>query len=113
MKKVVVVYKKKRHRDFLNYLKDSKIKGATFNSVEGFGIQFGHKELHSGAIKNIILHPKIKMEAIILTEDLDEFVSGIQEFLQTGRMADGKIWVEDIENVIRIRTGESGDEGIK
>ena len=113
MKKVTVIFKRKDEMDLLEFIKSTKIKGATFNEVRGFGRQYGHKELISGKDFKINLLPKMKMEAIVLDEEAEDIVLELQEFLQTGRMGDGKIWVENVEDAVRIRTGESGVEAVK
>ncbi|MCD6579296.1 P-II family nitrogen regulator [bacterium] len=112
MKKVVVVFRKKALNDFLGFLKKKDIKGATIYKVKGFGRQFGYKELQKSNSFKINLLDKMKAEMLLPDKNLVDFIDELQELLQTGRMGDGKIWIEPIEDVIRVRTGESGEGAI-
>ncbi len=113
MKKITVIFRENIKKDLLKFLKTIPVKGGTLSDVTGFGRQYGHKELVSGKNFEIIDLPKCRIEMLVLDSDLEHILEKLQEFLQTGRMGDGKIWVEAVERVIRIRTGETGDEAIR
>ena len=84
----------------------------TVTEVKGFGRQKGHTELYRGAEYMVDFLPKMKIEIVVSEDILERVVDGILETAQTGKIGDGKIFVEPIERVIRIRTGEENDEAI-
>jgi len=84
----------------------------TITEVKGFGRQKGHTELYRGAEYVIDFLPKLKIEIAVSDDRLDEIVQAIQESASTGKIGDGKIFVSPLENVIRIRTGEVGEEAL-
>jgi nitrogen regulatory protein P-II 2 len=88
------------------------VQGITVTEVKGFGRQKGHTELYRGAEYVVDFLPKIKVEAAIKTELLDQAVEAIEKAANTGKIGDGKIFVFDLEQVIRIRTGETGAEAL-
>ena len=88
------------------------IKGITVSEVKGFGRQKGHTELYRGAEYVVDFLPKIKLEIVISDNQLDEVVNAIIKSAQTGRIGDGKIFVTHLEDTIRIRTGERGEDAI-
>ncbi len=93
-------------------LNEIEVKGITVTEVKGFGRQKGHTELYRGAEYQVDFLPKIKLE-IIVSQDMEEKVVGaITQAAQTGKIGDGKIFVTDLKDVIRIRTGEKGKEAI-
>ncbi len=94
-----------RVRDALDGL---SISGMTVTEVRGYGRQRGHKEVYRGVEYDIQFMPKMKIELAVPTELADKAVVAIQETAQSGRIGDGKIFVLDLENAIRIRTGEVG-----
>ena len=88
------------------------VQGITVTEVKGFGRQKGHTELYRGAEYVVDFLPKVKVEAAIKDEMVDQVIEAIEKAAATGKIGDGKIFVFDIEQVIRIRTGESGDEAL-
>ncbi len=86
--------------------------GITVTEVKGFGRQKGHTELYRGAEYVVDFLPKVKIEVAIAADMLDQAIDAISKAAQTGKIGDGKIFVWDLEQVVRIRTGESGDAAI-
>ena len=88
------------------------VQGITVTEVKGFGRQKGHTELYRGAEYVVDFLPKVKVEAAIKDSILDQVIEAIEKSAGTGKIGDGKIFVFDIEQVIRIRTGETGEEAL-
>ena len=88
------------------------VQGITVTEVKGFGRQKGHTELYRGAEYVVDFLPKVKVEAAIKDELLDQVIEAIEKSASTGKIGDGKIFVFDVEQVIRIRTGESGVDAL-
>ncbi len=88
------------------------VQGLTVTEVKGFGRQKGHTELYRGAEYVVDLLPKIKLEVLVRDDQVDSVVSTIMDAAKTGRIGDGKIFVLDVKDAIRIRTGERGDDVI-
>ncbi len=88
------------------------VQGITVTEVKGFGRQKGHTELYRGAEYVVDFLPKVKIEAAIKTEMLDQVIEAIEKSANTGKIGDGKIFVFDLEQVVRIRTGETGAEAL-
>jgi nitrogen regulatory protein P-II 2 len=88
------------------------VTGITVTEVKGFGRQKGHTELYRGAEYVVDFLPKVKIEVAVKAEMLDQVIEAIMKSAQTGKIGDGKIFVYDLEQVVRIRTGESGDAAI-
>lgn len=88
------------------------VQGITVTEVKGFGRQKGHTELYRGAEYVVDFLPKIKVEAALKTEQLEPAIEAIEKAANTGKIGDGKIFVLDLEQVIRIRTGEIGAEAL-
>jgi nitrogen regulatory protein P-II 2 len=88
------------------------VQGITVTEVKGFGRQKGHTELYRGAEYVVDFLPKIKLEAAVRADLLDRVVEAIEKSARTGKIGDGKIFVHEIEQVIRIRTGESGMDAL-
>jgi nitrogen regulatory protein P-II 1 len=86
--------------------------GITVSEVKGFGRQGGHTETYRGAEYTIDFLPKVKLELLVPTEDADKVVDAIVQAAQTGKIGDGKIWVSPVDRLIRIRTGEMGDDAL-
>jgi len=112
MKKIEAIIKPFKPDDVKNSLAEIGMQGITLSEVKGFCRQKGHTELHRGAEYTIDFLPKVKIE-IIVPDDKCEKVGGIiQAAARTGRIGDGKIFILPCEEVIRIRTGEKGDDAI-
>jgi nitrogen regulatory protein P-II 2 len=88
------------------------VQGITVTEVKGFGRQKGHTELYRGAEYVVDFLPKVKIEAAIRDDILDQVIEAIEKSASTGKIGDGKIFVTDVEQVIRIRTGETGEEAL-
>lgn len=112
MKKVTAIIKPFKLDDVREALSDLGVNGMTVSEVKGFGRQKGHTELYRGAEYMVDFLPKMKIEIVVSQDMLDQVVDSILETAQTGKIGDGKIFVEPIERVIRIRTGEENDAAI-
>ncbi|MEQ1668167.1 MAG: P-II family nitrogen regulator [Sulfuriferula sp.] len=88
------------------------VQGITVTEVKGFGRQKGHTELYRGAEYVVDFLPKVKIEAAIADELLDQVIEAIEKSAHTGKIGDGKIFVFNLEQTVRIRTGESGSEAL-
>lgn len=112
MKKVEAIIKPFKLEEVKEALANVGIKGLTVIEVKGFGRQKGHKELYRGAEYEIEFLPKVKLEVIVPESELENVVEAIVSSARTGRLGDGKVFVSPVEEVIRIRTGERGEEAI-
>ncbi len=112
MKKIEAIIKPFKLEDVKDALADIGITGMTVSEVKGYGRQKGHSELYRGAEYVVDFIPKIKMEMIVATEQVDAVINTIVEAARTGKIGDGKIFVSDIDKIIRIRTGETDNEAI-
>ena len=112
MKKIEAVIKPFKLEDVKDALAEIGITGMTVSEVKGYGRQKGHSELYRGAEYVVDFLPKVKMEMVVASEQVDEVVNTIAEVAATGKIGDGKIFVSDIEKIIRIRTGETGPDAI-
>jgi nitrogen regulatory protein P-II 1 len=112
MKRVEAVIKPFKLEDVKDALAEIGITGMTVSEVKGYGRQKGHSELYRGAEYVVDFLPKIKMEMVVDGKDVEQVVSTIVEAARTGKIGDGKIFVSDIEQIIRIRTGETDTEAI-
>jgi len=112
MKMVTAIIKPFKLDDVRQALSDIGVQGVTVTEVKGFGRQKGHTELYRGAEYVVDFLPKVKMEIAIDESRLDQVLEAIQTSANTGKIGDGKIFVSPIEQVIRIRTGESGPEAL-
>lgn len=112
MKKIEAIIKPFKLDDVKEKLTEFGIKGITVTEVKGFGRQKGHTELYRGAEYVIDFIPKIKIEIIVPDEMAKDVVSIIMEAAKTGRIGDGKIFVVPVDEVVRIRTGETGEEAL-
>jgi len=112
MKKIEAIIKPFMLDDVKEALKDVGVHGLTVTEVKGFGRQKGHTELYRGAEYVIDFLPKIKLEIIVSDDSVTKVIDSIIESARTGKIGDGKIFVLPMEEVIRIRTGERGDEAL-
>ena len=112
MKRVTAIIKPFKLEDVREELSKIGVKGITVTEVKGFGRQKGHTELYRGAEYVIDFLPKVKVEVAVADDLADECVDTIINAAQTGKIGDGKIFVDTIERAIRIRTGEEGDEAL-
>ena len=112
MKKVDAIIKPFKLDEVKDKLNEIGIKGITVSEVKGFGRQKGHTELYRGAEYVVDFLPKIKLEIIIPDNLLDDVIDTIMTTAQTGRIGDGKVFVTDLVDALRIRTGERGEDAI-
>ena len=112
MKKVEAIIKPFKLDEVEDHLNEIGVKGITVSEVKGFGRQKGHAELYRGAEYIVDFLPKIKLEIIVSDELVDDVINAVTKSAQTGRIGDGKIFVTSLEDTIRIRTGERGEEAI-
>lgn len=112
MKKVEAVVKPFKLEDVKDALTEMDVTGMTVSEVKGYGRQQGHSELYRGAEYVVDFLPKVKIDVVVKDEDVDKVVKAILDSAKTGKIGDGKIFVSDIEKVIRIRTSEENEEAI-
>lgn len=112
MKLVAAVIKPFKLDDVREALSDIGIQGVTVTEVKGFGRQKGHTELYRGAEYVVDFLPKVKIEVAIDDEMVDQVIEAITKTANTGKIGDGKIFVMPVEQVIRIRTGETGSDAL-
>lgn len=112
MKLITAIIKPFKLDDVRTALTDIGLTGMTIEEVKGFGRQKGHTELYRGAEYVIDFVPKLKLEVVVADNMLDQATEAIVSAANSGKIGDGKIFVSNIEQAIRIRTGETGDEAI-
>jgi nitrogen regulatory protein P-II 2 len=112
MKMVVAIIKPFKLDDVRSALADVGVQGITVTEVKGFGRQKGHTELYRGAEYVVDFLPKVKLELAVDDEQVDRVVEAIIETARTGKIGDGKIFVVDLGQALRIRTGESGSRAL-
>jgi nitrogen regulatory protein P-II 2 len=112
MKLVTAIIKPFKLDDVREALSDIGVQGVTVSEVKGFGRQKGHTELYRGAEYVVDFLPKVKLEIAIADEQVDAVIDAITKAANTGKIGDGKIFVMNLEQVIRIRTGETGNAAV-
>lgn len=112
MKKIEAVIKPFKLDEVKDALNEIGIQGMTVTEVKGFGRQKGHVELYRGAEYDIAFVPKIKLELVVSDQMAERVVAAILDKARTGKIGDGKIFISNIEEIIRIRTGEHGESAI-
>ena len=112
MKKIEAIIKPFKLDEVKDKLNELGVQGITVTEVKGFGRQKGHTELYRGAEYVVDFLPKIKMEIVLADSQAEDVVSGIVKAAQTGRIGDGKIFIINLEEAVRIRTGERGEDAI-
>ncbi|HOP47407.1 MAG TPA: P-II family nitrogen regulator [Desulfobacteraceae bacterium] len=112
MRKIEAIIKPFKLDDVKEGLSSIGVKGLTVSEVKGFGRQRGHKEIYRGAEYQVAFVPKIKIEIVMDARLVPEAVNVIREKALTGQIGDGKIFIMPVEEVIRIRTGEKGEDAI-
>jgi nitrogen regulatory protein P-II 1 len=112
MKKVEAIIKPFKLDEVKEALQEVGVQGITISEVKGFGRQKGHTELYRGAEYVVDFLPKIKLEVVVADDKAPEVVAAIQKAAATGRIGDGKIFIIPIEEVVRIRTGETGPDAL-
>ena len=112
MKKIEAIIKPFKLEDVKEALTEIGITGMTVTEVKGYGRQQGHSELYRGAEYVVDFLPKIKIELVVSEENVDPCIEAIMNAARTGKIGDGKIFVLDVERVVRIRTGEENEEAL-
>ena len=112
MKKIEAIIKPFKLDEVREALSDIGVQGITVTEVKGFGRQKGHTELYRGAEYVVDFLPKVKIEAAVADDLVDRTIEAIEGAARTGKIGDGKIFVAPLEQVIRIRTGETGPDAI-
>lgn len=112
MKKIEAVIQPHKFEDVKNALKDLGVTGLTVTEVRGHGRQKGHKEIYRGMEYEVDLLPKVKLETVVPDDRLDEVVRALTASARTGKIGDGKIFVYDVVEAIRIRNDERGDSAL-
>jgi len=112
MKMITAIVKSFRLDEVRSALEEIGVQGMTVSEVKGFGRQRGHTEMYRGAEYQVDFVPKAKIEIAVADETLERTIEAIAESARTGKVGDGKIFVTDLEQVLRIRTGETGDSAL-
>lgn len=112
MKKVEAIIKPFKLDDVREALSEAGINGLTVTEVKGYGRQKGHTETYRGAEYQVDFLPKVKLDIIVREDQLERCIEAIMHTAATGKIGDGKIFISDVERVIRIRTGEENDDAI-
>ncbi|MCM2680614.1 P-II family nitrogen regulator [Echinimonas agarilytica] len=112
MKKVEAIVKPFKLDDVREALSQVGVSGLTVTEVKGFGRQKGHTEMYRGAEYMVDFLPKVKLEIVVPDADVERAVEAITEAAHTGKIGDGKIFIQNVERAIRIRTGEEDDEAL-
>ncbi len=112
MKKIEAIVKPFKMDDVREALSEIGVSGMTVTEVKGFGRQKGHTELYRGAEYQVDFLPKAKLDIVVPDEMAERVIEAIMSTAQTGKIGDGKIFVYDVERVIRIRTGEENEEAV-
>ncbi len=112
MKLVTAVIKPHKWEEVREALETFGVAGMTVSEVSGYGRQKGHTEVYRGAEYDIALVPKIRLEIVVDTADVDDVVGIIVKTAQTGRIGDGKVWVVGVDSVVRVRTGDRDEAAL-
>ena len=112
MKKIDAIVKPFKLDEVREALSEIGVSGLTVTEVKGFGRQKGHTELYRGAEYVVDFLPKVKIEIVVADKDVEQAIEAIIKAARTGKIGDGKIFVTSVEQVVRIRTGETGEEAI-
>jgi nitrogen regulatory protein P-II 1 len=112
MKKIEAIIRHFKLDAVKESLNEHGVKGITVTEVRGFGRQKGHTEMYRGAEYTVDFIPKIKLETVVADEDAAAVIQAIVNAARTGQVGDGKIFVRDLTDAVRIRTGESGDQAL-
>ena len=112
MKKVEAIIRHFKLEEVKNALTEGGLNGMTITEVRGFGRQKGHTEMYRGTEYAVDFVPKVKVEVVCMEDQLQSVVDIMMQAAQTGQIGDGKIFVSDLANIIRIRTGETGQDAL-
>ncbi|AZA13894.1 P-II family nitrogen regulator [Corynebacterium choanae] len=112
MKLITAVIKPFTLQDVKDALSQLAVQGMTVTETQGFGQQRGHSEVYQGAEYAVGFVPKIKVEILVTDDALEDVLEAVVQAARTGKIGDGKIWVTPVEEVIRVRTGQRGEEAL-
>ncbi|MBL4542089.1 MAG: P-II family nitrogen regulator [Rhodobacteraceae bacterium] len=112
MKKIEAIIKPFKLDEVKEALQEVGLQGLSVTEVKGFGRQKGHTELYRGAEYVVDFLPKVKIEVVLMDDQVEAAIEAISQAAETGKIGDGKIFVTPVEQAIRIRTGESGDDAL-
>ena len=112
MKLVTAIIQPHRLEEVKKAVMAEGVKGMTVSQVNGYGRQKGHTELYRGAEYTVDLLPKVKIELVCSDSDAEAIAQTIASSARSGRIGDGKIWITSVEQVIRVRTGDSGEDAL-
>jgi nitrogen regulatory protein P-II 1 len=112
VKLVTAIVKPFKLDEVKDAIKGLGIQGVTVSEVQGFGRQGGHTEVYRGAEYNVDFQPKVKLEILVDDASVDSLLDTIVQSARTGKIGDGKVWVSDVDQLIRIRTGEMGTDAL-
>jgi nitrogen regulatory protein P-II 1 len=112
MKLITAVVKPHKLDDIKNALEAHGVQGMTVSEASGYGRQRGHTEVYRGAEYTTDLVPKVRIEVLVESADAADVLDAIVKAAQTGRIGDGKVWVMPVDEVVRVRTGETGDDAV-
>jgi len=112
MKLVTAVVKPHKWEDVRSALEMAGVTGMTVSEVSGYGRQKGHTEVYRGAEYDIALVPKIRIEIVVDDPEVDDVVGAIDRNASTGKIGDGKVWVQPVESVVRVRTGDADEAAL-
>lgn len=112
MKLIIATIKPFKLEEVREALTEAGVRGLMVTEIKGFGAQSGHTEIYRGAEYVVNFVPKVKLELVVADSVADQMVEVISKTAQTGKIGDGKIFVLDVEQAVRVRTGETGDDAI-
>jgi nitrogen regulatory protein P-II 1 len=112
MKLVTAVIKPHKWEDVRSALEMAGVTGMTVSEVSGYGRQKGHTEVYRGAEYDIALVPKIRIEIVVDDPEVDDVVGAIVKTARTGKIGDGKVWVQTVDSVVRVRTGDADEAAL-
>ena len=112
MKLITAIVKPFKLDEIKEALKDAGVQGMTVSEVQGFGRQRGHTEVYRGAEYTIDFVPKVRIEILADDADLDRIIDAVVASARTDKIGDGKVWVTDVDRIVRIRTGEMGADAV-
>lgn len=112
MKLIIATIKPFKLDEVRTALTDIGVKGMMVTEIKGYGVQSGHTEIYRGAEYDINFVPKMKLEIVVTSDMADQVVATIEHSAKTGKIGDGKIFVLDVQQAIRVRTGEIGEDAI-
>lgn len=112
MKKLEIIIKPERLEDLKEILEDSKANGLMITNIMGYGNQKGYKQIYRGTEYTVNLLPKVKVETVVSTEIAEIIIDKVTKQINTGNYGDGKIFIYDVDDVVRIRTGERGKDAL-